>query len=90
MDTLAKKIGQNEGTKLILQIMKAFPACIRIQVDSSACLANMASVETNRASMLEDGCIQQVLENMSRFMSQPDVQTELFATLANLSSHGNF
>jgi hypothetical protein len=47
----------------------------------------MAAVEQNRISMLDDGCIQQLLENMSRFMSQPDVQTELFATLANLCCH---
>jgi hypothetical protein len=63
---------------------------MRIQIDSSATLANMASVEHNRVTMLEDGCIQQVLENMARFMHLPDVQTELFATLANLCCHGKF
>jgi hypothetical protein len=69
--------------------MKAFPTSMRVQIDSSATLANMASVEHNRVTMLEDGCIQQVLENMARFMHLPDVQTELFATLANLCCHGN-
>ena len=46
--------------------MKAYPSNVRIQIDSSAALANMASIEENRVKMLEDGCLGQVLENINR------------------------
>jgi len=39
--------------------------------------------------MLEEGCINLILENMNKFISSSDVQAEICATLANLACHGN-
>ena len=44
-------------------------------------------LEINRTKMLEDGSIQNVLSNMSKYMNYPQVQAEICATLANLASH---
>ncbi|KAJ3294260.1 hypothetical protein HK104_003796 [Borealophlyctis nickersoniae] len=87
VESLAATIGKNRGVPFILQVMKSFPFCIPIQIDCSASLANLASVEENRTLMLRDGCIKLVLENMSKFMDSPAVQAEVCATLANLASH---
>jgi hypothetical protein len=60
---------------------------MQLQINCSACLANLASIEENRTAMLEDGCIQNVLQNMDRFRDSPQVQAEVCATLANLACH---
>ncbi|KAI9202767.1 uncharacterized protein BJ171DRAFT_626521 [Polychytrium aggregatum] len=80
-DQVAKRIGDSMGIKMILEIMKSYPLCIELQVDCSASLANLASVETNRSQMLEDGCIKMILENMTKFMNSPSVQTEVGCAL---------
>lgn len=67
--------------------MQSFPSCMQLQINCSASLANLASVELNRKAMLEDGCIKLVLENMSKFMSSAAFQAEVCATLANLACH---
>ncbi|KAI8927044.1 armadillo-type protein [Entophlyctis helioformis] len=87
LDSLAARIGQKHGIKLILKTMKSLPLCMQLQINCSASLANLASVEANRQSMLDEGCIKLVLQNMSKFMSSPAMQAEVCATLANLACH---
>jgi hypothetical protein len=87
LDELAEYIGDNQGIDMIKEAMVLFPNCIQLQINSSACLANLASVESNRKKMLEDGSIKEVLANMFRFKKSPGVQAEICATLANLASH---
>jgi hypothetical protein len=87
LDNIASSIGQKQGLKLILRAMERYPFCMQLQINCSACLANLASVEQNRTLMLEDGCIRRVLENFDRFMDAPQVLAEVCATLANLACH---
>ena len=87
LDHLANSIGQKQGIKVIMRAMQRFPFCVQLQINCSACLANLASVEANRTIMLEDGCIRLVLDNMNKFMNAPAVQAEVCATLANLAGH---
>jgi hypothetical protein len=87
IDSIASKIGFKLGLKLILQAMARFSYCLQLQINCSACLANLASVEGNRIAMLEDGCIKLVLENLVRFRNSPAVLAEICATLANLAFH---
>lgn len=87
LDTVAAMIGQKHGMKLILRAMLDYPYCMQLQINCSACLANLASVEENRNQMLHVGCIQKVLDNMERFYDSPQVQAEVCATLANLACH---
>ncbi|KAJ3322630.1 hypothetical protein HDV06_002844 [Boothiomyces sp. JEL0866] len=87
LDEFATRIGEKGGIQLILQAMQAFPYCMQLQINCSACLANLASIEANREIMLDTGCIKYVLDNMSKFMKDPAVQAEICATLANLACH---
>ncbi|KAJ3276087.1 hypothetical protein HDV01_006257 [Terramyces sp. JEL0728] len=87
LDEFATRIGEKGGIQLIMQAMKAFPFSMQLQINCSACLANLASIEGNREIMLDIGCIKYVLDNMSKFMKDPAVQAEICATLANLACH---
>ncbi|KAI8900240.1 armadillo-type protein [Globomyces pollinis-pini] len=87
LDEIAELIGNEGGIDLIFKSMKALPLFIQLQINCSACLANLATVESNRKLMLTGGCIGHVLENMLKFMKYPAVQAEICATLANLACH---
>ena len=86
-DPVASIIGTKSGIQFISRAMAKYQLCIQLQINSSACLANLASIEDNRNIMLKDGCLQLVLENLSRFMQYPEIQAEICATLANLGCH---
>jgi hypothetical protein len=87
LENMASSIGQKHAMRLILRIMQKYPYCMQLQINCSACLANLASVESNRTIMLEEGCIRLVLDNMIKFIGYPAVQAEICATLANLACH---
>lgn len=87
IDELASSVGEKSGIKLILRTMQRYPFCVQLQINCSACLANLASTKANLTAMLEEGCIKLVLENMNKFMNIPDVQAEICATIANLAVH---
>nr|KAJ3422927.1 hypothetical protein HK105_005570 [Polyrhizophydium stewartii] len=87
LEQLAARVGQKHGIRVLLKIMQAYPHCMQLQINCSASLANLASIEENRIAMLECGCIKLVLENMSKFISMPAFQAEVCAALANLSCH---
>jgi hypothetical protein len=73
IDEVALYIGSEMGLLLIQRVMKWKPLSIELQINCSACMANLASVgtidynqEPNRTRMLEDGSIVYVLENMDK------------------------
>lgn len=72
-DDLAVNIGEKQGMQLIMRLMAAYPFCIQLQINCSACLANLASIESNRIIMLKEGCISQILNNLSKFVDTPSV-----------------
>jgi hypothetical protein len=86
-DELAVRMGDLGALDLIIQSMTKMPYSTRLQINCSACLANLASVEQNRAKMIEMGCMKLVLDNLSRFIRNPNVLAEICATLANLACH---
>jgi hypothetical protein len=86
-DELAVRMGDLGALELIIQSMRKMPFSTRLQINCSACLANLASVEQNRTKMIEMGCMKLVLDNLSRFIRSPCVLAEICATLANLACH---
>lgn len=87
MDDLSEMIGREDGVSMITAIMKKFPYMTSIQISSSAVLANMASIESNREPLLEHGSIQLIMDNMKKFTSTPAILSEICATIANISTH---
>jgi hypothetical protein len=66
LDELSEYFGTLGGINVIKKAMILFPNSIHLQINCSACLANLASTESNRKKMLEDGSIGDVLANMAR------------------------
>ncbi len=83
-------IGKKRGIQLLTQLMGSASEHVQLQADCSATIANLASLEANRTTMLSYNhgeCITLILGNLGRFAGHLHVQVEICATLANIASH---